>query len=51
MQQDLIRLMHEPRIAYVPGGHLSTVLRAGNYVGTIRDFLNSMEPAREKANA
>ena len=51
MQRDLIRLMHEPRIAYVSGGHLSTVLKAEDYVETIRDFLNAMEPAREKANA
>lgn len=28
MQRDLIRLMHEPRIAYVSGGHLTTVLQA-----------------------
>lgn len=27
MQRDLIRLMHEPRIAYVSGGHLTTVLQ------------------------
>ena len=39
MQQDLIRLMHEPEIRYVSGGHLSTVLRAGNYIQTIRSFL------------
>ncbi len=39
MQQDLIRLMHGPQIAYVPGGHLSTVLKAEDYVRIIRDFL------------
>lgn len=39
MQQDLIRLMHDPKIAYVSGGHLSTVLQAEKYVGTIREFL------------
>ena len=40
MQQDLIRLMHEPQIAYVSGGHLSTVLRAEDYIRTIREFLD-----------
>ena len=39
MQQDLIRLMHQPKVAYVAGGHLSTVLKAEDYVRTIRDFL------------
>ena len=39
MQQDLIRLMHEPKIAYVSGGHLSTVLKAEDYIKTIQDFL------------
>ena len=27
MQKDLIALMHDPKIAYVSGGHLSTVLK------------------------
>ena len=40
MQQDLIRLMHDPQISYVSGGHLSTVLRAGDYIETIRAFLS-----------
>lgn len=39
MQQDLIALMHEPKIAYVSGGHLSTVLKAEDYIRTIRAFL------------
>ena len=39
MQQDLIALMHEPKIAYVSGGHLSTVLKADDYIRTIRAFL------------
>ena len=43
MQQDLSRLMHEPQIAYVSGGHLSTVLKVEDYIQTIRGFLNSME--------
>ncbi len=43
MQQDLIALMHEPEIAYVSGGHLSTVLKAEDYIRTIRAFLLSAE--------
>lgn len=39
MQQDLIALMHEPKIAYVSGGHLSTVLKADDYIHAIRTFL------------
>ena len=39
MQQDLIKLMHKPKIAYVCGGHLSTVLKADDYIRTIREFL------------
>ncbi len=39
MQQDLIRLMHEPEIRYVSGGHLSTVLKTEDYIRTIRAFL------------
>ena len=31
MQRDLIRLMHEPRIAYVSAGHLTTVLQAEKF--------------------
>lgn len=31
MQQDLIKLMHDPQIAYVSGGHLSTVLKTDGY--------------------
>lgn len=41
MQEDLIRLMHNPKIAYVSGGHLSTVLKAEDYIKTIRDFLKA----------
>lgn len=40
MQKDLIRLMHNPTIKYVSGGHLSTVLKVEDYVQTIRGFLN-----------
>ena len=39
MQEDLIRLMHGPQIAYVSGGHLSTVLKTDDYIRTIRAFL------------
>lgn len=42
MQADLIRLMHEPQIAYVSGGHLSTVLQADVYIRTIRGFLHAL---------
>lgn len=35
--------MHQPKISYVSGGHLSTVLRAEDYVRTIRDFLSSLQ--------
>lgn len=43
MQEDLIRLMHRPKISYVSGGHLSTVLRVDNYVRTILDYLKTMQ--------
>lgn len=39
MQEDLIRLMHNPEISYVSGGHLSTVLKTDDYIRTIRAFL------------
>lgn len=42
MQRDLIRLMHEPRITYVSGGHLTTVLQAEKFIETIRAFLPSL---------
>lgn len=42
MQQNLIRLMHNPQIAYVSGGHLSTVLKAEGYLGTMREFLGKV---------
>ncbi len=31
--------MHDPKIAYVSGGHLSTVLKADAYIRVIREFL------------
>lgn len=40
IQEDLIKLMHNPKITYVSGGHLSTVLKAESYIQAIRDFLN-----------
>ena len=43
MQEDLIKLMHDPQISYVSGGHLSTVLKTDGYIRTIRSFLNVME--------
>lgn len=42
MQADLIRLMHDPQIAYVSGGHLSTVLQTDGYIRTIRSFLHEL---------
>ena len=42
MQEDLINLMHNPKIGYVSGGHLSTVLKADDYIKTIREFLVKM---------
>jgi pimeloyl-ACP methyl ester carboxylesterase len=42
MQADLIRLMHEPKIVYVSGGHLGTVLKADAYVREIRAFLSGL---------
>lgn len=39
MQEDLIRLMHNPAISCVSGGHLSTVLKPDDYIRTIRAFL------------
>ena len=42
MQEELIRLMNDPQITYVSGGHLSTVLKAEDYIRAIRDFLNSI---------
>lgn len=39
MQQDLIRLMHDPQIVYVPGRHLATVLEVEAFVRAIQAFL------------
>ena len=44
MQRELIALMHEPEIAYVSGGHLSTVLKTGEYIKTILGFLDRSMP-------
>lgn len=43
MQKDLIRLMHDPEIQYVSGGHLSTILKEEDYIRTIRVFLKKGE--------
>ena len=43
MQRDLIRLMHDPQIAYVSGGHLSTVLETDAILRVIREFLRGPE--------
>ena len=39
MQKDLINLMHNPEVKYVSGGHLSTILKADDYIKVIRKFL------------
>ena len=39
MQEDLVRLMHNPAVTYVSGGHLGTMLKAEDYIRTIRAFL------------
>ena len=41
MQEDLIKLMHDPQICYVSGGHLSTVLKTDGYIRTVREFLEA----------
>ena len=43
MQEDLIRLMHDPEIKYVSGGHLSTILQADDYIQAIRSFLKNTD--------
>ena len=43
MQENLIRLMHDPKIAHVSGGHLSTVLKTEDYLRTIHEFLDSLK--------
>ena len=43
MQKDLINLMHDPKISYVSGGHLGTVLKAEAYVKTIEAFLAEIQ--------
>ena len=42
MQKDLIQLMHDPAIQYVSGGHLSTILKADDYIQVIRGFLKNI---------
>ena len=39
MQKNLIALMHNPKIKYIFGGHLSTVFRAEEYIYEIRKLL------------
>ena len=43
MQEDLIRLMHGPKITYVSGGHLSTVLKADAFIPAIGEFLETLD--------
>ena len=39
LAEDLINLMHNPEVKYVTGGHLSTILKADDYIQVIREFL------------
>lgn len=39
MQKDLIQLMHDPKIEYISGGHLETILGVDDYIEKIRNFL------------
>ena len=39
LAEDLINLMHNPEVKYVTGGHLSTILKADDYIKVIREFL------------
>lgn len=41
MQKNLIKLMHNPEIKYVSGGHLSTILKVDDYVKKILEFLGN----------
>ena len=34
--------LYDPAIQYVSGGHLSTILKADDYVKVIRDFLGNI---------
>lgn len=42
MQKDLIQLMHDPKIEYISGGHLETILGADDYIEKIREFLEQL---------
>ena len=42
MQQNLIRLMQEPEVIYVSGGHLGTVVKADGYIKAISQFLEKL---------
>ena len=42
MQKDLEALMHHPETVCIKGGHLSTVLRAEEYIRVLKDFLHTM---------
>ncbi len=43
MQKNLIKLMQNPEIKYVSGGHLSTILKVDDYVKTILEFLGNKQ--------
>lgn len=42
MQNNLTALMHEPKVYYVQGGHLSTILKSEEYICKIKTFLESI---------
>ena len=48
MQKDLIRLMQDPEITYISGGHLSTVLKPKEYICAIRSFLEPKAPEKTR---
>ena len=43
VQEDLIKTMNEPKIKYVNGGHIATVLYVEEYLKEIRSFLEDLE--------
>ena len=42
MQQDLALLMHDPKTVYIPGSHLSVVLKPEEFIAEIREFLHTL---------
>ena len=42
MQKDFIQIMNNPRVEYVDGGHIATVLYVEQYLKVIRSFLEAL---------